>query len=584
MQPYASPQQEMLNRRLPVVIGVLLVICATLIIRLFTFQWLPIEVQREIDAQINANYERNERIIAARGNIYDRNGYPLAVNTFQSGIGVSPTLISDARETATQVGAILGISEVDIYQTIIGSTGWQSIARPVSAEVGQRISDLGILGITVELIPRRLYPQGALAAHVLGFVAGDGETLQGVYGVEGYYQTDLAGRISNQEVSQIPFIVPQDEQIGDEGADIVLTIDRDIQFLVESELLTAVTESGSTGGVIIVMNPRNGEILAMASYPSFDPNTYFEVGDETVFRNPAISDVYEPGSVMKVITVAGALELGVITPEWTYNDQGQINVGGIVIRNATQRAYGSVNTTQVLVNSLNVGAATISTTRMGSTGFYTMMSRFGIGQRTRIDLQGEEAGILRVPGDPEWSESDLGTNSFGQGVSVTPIQMATAVSAIANGGLMWQPHVVHQLIDGSEVFTIQPTSLGRPISAETARIVTEMMVATVNEGIPAASLPGYSVAGKTGTAQIASPLGYEPDTSIVTFVGFLPADDPQVLVYIRLDRPTGYWGSVVAAPIFRRLAERLVILLEIPPDAVRHALAAQGGAVNDVAR
>ncbi len=581
----SSPQQEMLRQRLPVVIVVLLIISAILVLRLFTFQWLPPEVARDFQLRRDANYQRTIRVTSERGIIYDRNGEPLAVNTFQYGIGASPNLISNPRDVATQLAAILNRSELEIYNQLTSDVSWVSIARPVSAEVGQEVARLqqSVRGITREPIPRRFYPQGTLAAHILGFVAGDPQDYRGYNGVEGYYQQQLAGRVRNQDVSTIPFDLPQDIPESDRGSDLVLTLDRDIQFLVETELQLAITQTGATGGTIIVMDPRNGDILAMASYPSFDPNTYFEVTDETVFRNPAISEVYEPGSVMKVVTVAAALELGVITPEWTYNDQGFIDIGGIRIENAERRAYGVVDTAQVLINSLNVGAATIAQ-EMGWEDFYRMLARFGFGQPTRVDLQGEEAGILKTPYDDDWSESDLGTNSFGQGISVTPLQMITAFAAIANDGLMMQPRVVYQIVDGSEVYTTQPTALTRVVSKRTADIVTDMMVRTVNESLENAQLPGYAIAGKTGTAEISSPLGYERDASIASFIGFLPADAPQVVVLVKLDRPSGYWGSVVAAPVFRRIAERLVILMEIPPDDVRLAIQSQGGAVEEVNR
>src|SRR5690606_23703558 len=285
-------------------------------------------------------------------------------------------------------------------------------------------------------IPRRSYPQGTLAAQVLGFVNLD---LKGNYGVEGYYQDQMAGQIRDRRVSTIPFEVPQSGWEQHHGRDLILTIDRDIQFLAESQLLSAINSTGAQSGTIIIMNPRNGEVLAMANYPSYDPNTFYEVEDPNLLSNPAISSQYEPGSVMKVLTVAAALEKGTITPQWTYYDEAQINVGGVTVRNWDRAAHGNVDVTQVLVQSLNVGVATIST-MMGPTDFYNMLDAFGIGRRTGIDLQGEASGTLYVPGDAHWSESNLATNSFGQGLAVTPIQMLTAINAIANGGLMMQPH------------------------------------------------------------------------------------------------------------------------------------------------
>lgn len=584
----ALPQQEILRRRLPLVITALILVSIFLLARLISFQFqLPPEVVNYLQSLRNSGYSRTLRLASARGIIYDRHGQPLAVNTLEYEIGISPNLVIDAerREVATQLAALLGKDELEIFQQVSSEDSWVLLARPVSADVGQQIELLDLPGVTIAPVPRRRYPQGTLASQVVGFVAGDASTdnLRGYYGVEGYYQEQLAGQVRDQQVSNIPFDVPLDQELG-RGKDIVLTLDRDIQFLAESQLLQAISESGSNRGSIIIMNPRNGDVLAMASYPSFDANAYYDVTDASSLVNSAISEQYEPGSVMKVLTVAGALEQGIITRDFTYNDQGRLDVGGITVQNWDRRAYGLVDATQILVQSLNVGAATIST-RMGPTNFYNAMRSFGIGRTTGIDLEGEAGGTLYLPGDPNWSESQLATNSYGQGVATTPLQMLVAVNAIANGGLMMQPHVMHQVIDGDTVITSQPSALGRPISAETARIVTEMMVTVVQDGLDGnARLPGYTIAGKTGTAEIPSPIGYEPDASIVTFIGFFPADDPQVSVLIKLDRPSGYWGSQVAAPVFRRLAERLVILLEIPTDDIRHALAAEGGSVEEIRR
>jgi cell division protein FtsI/penicillin-binding protein 2 len=354
--------------------------------------------------------------------------------------------------------------------------------------------------------------------------------------------------------------------------------------LAESELQLAMTETSATGGTIIIMNPRSGDILGMASLPSFDPNAY-QASNANDWRNSAISEQYEPGSIMKVLTIAGALDSGTITPQWTYNDQGSLDVGGITVENWDRKAHGVVDTQGILVQSLNVGAATVSLD-MGPTNFYNRMLKFGMGRLTGVNLEGEATGTMHIPGDSDWSESNLGTNAFGQGLAATPLQMITAISAIANDGLMMQPNIVQKIVTGDQTIPAQPIALGRPITAETAHIVRDMMIAVVRDGLDSdAQLAGYTVAGKTGTAEIPTPVGYRSDAWIMTFVGFLPADDPQVIVLIKLDEPTtGRWASQVVAPIFRRLAERLVVLMEIPSDDVRLALTAQGGDVNDIQR
>lgn len=563
-----SPQQATIQSRLPFVIIFLMSMAGFLLIQLANFQFYPREVSQELELRGNASANSIRRIPAERGLIYDRDGEPLAFNALQYGVGISPNLVSDPRRLATELALILEKDEFDLYQTMTSDEDWVLIDRPIQAEQGQAIADLDEISLTIEPIPRRFYPQGALAGHVIGFVIEDGA--KGVMGVEGSYNDTLAGRVLDQTVSNIPFDLPEEETTDQKGQDIVLTIDRDIQFWVESELQLAIDETGSTRGTIIVMNPNNGDILAMASQPQFDPNNVSDIEDPDLLRNPAITDVYEPGSVMKVLTVASALEKGTITPDWTYNDQGTLELGGIVIENWDNNAYGVVDVAQVLINSLNIGAANIAL-EMGTDDFYSMMRSFGLGQPTGIDLYNEQSGIIKVPGDSDWSESDLGTNSFGQGVAVTPLQMITAFAAIANDGIMRQPRVVKQIITEDGIQEAQPITIRRVISAETANIVTDMMVRTVNEGVPQAVLPGYTIAGKTGTAEIPTAIGYEDD-SIVTFVGFLPADNPEVVVLVKLDRPDAYWGSQVAAPVFKRLADRLVILLEIPVDGVRQTL------------
>jgi cell division protein FtsI (penicillin-binding protein 3) len=581
--------QETIRRRLPWVIAAMVVFGGYLVIRAASFQYLSPAELEYIDSLRAANYGGIERIASDRGRIFDRDGQPLAVNVIQYEIGLSANLISNPRRTATQLAAILipagfaELTEVRIAELIATRQPWVLLARPVAADVGQRIADLDILGVRINPIPRRSYPQGILAAQVVGFVAGDGDNRSGYYGVEGYYEDQLAGRIRAQEISDLPFDVPDTSEL-ERGKDLVLTIDREVQFIAETELQRAIDSTGASGGTIIIMNPRNGDILAMASSPSFDPNAYGNA-DQNQLDNPAVSAQYEPGSVMKPITVAAALDNGTIPADWTYVDQASIEVGGVVIENWDRRAHGAVDVSQVLIQSLNVGAATLSID-MGPTSFYQAMQKFGFGQATGVDLQGEVNGTLKLPGDSNWSESDLGTNSFGQGIAATPLQMLTAINAIANDGLMYQPRIVLQVIDGGTIINAQPTTLGRPISQATADLVTQMMVRTVNEGVDQAILPGYSIAGKSGTAEIPVPgFAYRSDAWIMSFVGFFPADDPQVSILIKLDEPTsGRWASQVAAPVFQRLAERLVIQLEIPNDETRRLLADAGGTVSGISR
>ncbi len=577
-------QQQIIRQRIPIVMIGVIVLTTLLIFRLVWFQFPQSpRVVAEFAVQRRAFSGNTQIVETGRGHIYDRNGNPLAVNRIQYRVFISPNILANAEQTAADLARILRRDELELYNLLRDRTRVSVFLGVIDAEAWREIRDLNLIAIEMTRIQRRDYPQGSLGSQVLGFVTGLGDEALGNYGVEGYYQAQLAGQVFEQEVSNIPFSLPEDFSAFAGGADLVLTIDRDVQFLAESELQRAITETGAQSGTIIIMNPRNGDILAMASYPTYDPNFFFSVENPALLRNPGVMDIYEPGSVFKVITVAAALEKGIIDENWTYNDQGVFEVGGQQIYNWDRRAYGLANAERVLVDSLNVGVSTISRD-MGPELFYRMLNRFGIGALTRVDLQEESSGIMRTPNDMtgQWNDTDLATNSFGQGLSITPLQMLTAVNAIANDGFIMQPRVVYQMIDGDQIITSQ--TVPRPvISANTAHTVRDMMVSVVENGIDnRARVPGYSIAGKTGTAEIGSPLGYETDAWIMSFVGFLPADDPQVSILIKLDRPTsGRWASEVAAPVFSRLVRRLVILLEIPNDDIRRALAEAGVSIGE---
>ncbi len=575
-----SIQQDMLRQRMPYVLFGVIFVVAVLFLRIIQFQFpQDPRVEREFALARQANAGRVERFESDRGRIYDRDGEPLAVNTREFRIGISPNLVSDPQQTANDLARILNLDPLELFTSIRDSNESYIYLATVDPDTWREIDALGLnLAIREERIQQRFYPQGTLACQILGFVGGVGEDAQGYLGVEGRYDGELAGGITDEEVSSLPFGVPEDlSALVGPGMDLVLTIDRDIQFLVERELLTAVESTGSTGGSIIVMDPNSGDVLGMASYPSFDCNAYAEVSDQSLLVNPAVSNAYEPGSAFKVVTVAAALQSGIISPDWTYFDEGRLDIGTDPVLNWDRNAYGLTNLTGVVVNSLNVGTATIAL-EMGWESFYTMLDEFGMGQLTQVDLQGEAEGSLRVPGDSLWSESDLARNSFGQAISVTPLQMLTAVNAIANDGVMMRPRVVSQIVEDGAVTDVSIRPLRTPISTANANLVTRMMVEAVEVGLDeSARLPGYTVAGKTGTAEIPFALGYRNDAWIMTFVGFLPADDPVVSVIIKLDEPTsGRWASQVAAPVFRSLAERLVVLMEIPDDNVRRSLAAGG--------
>ncbi|MBK8431391.1 MAG: penicillin-binding protein 2 [Chloroflexi bacterium] len=499
-----------------------------------------------------------------RGIIYDSNGTVLAANGADYQIGASPALIINPEEVATQLAPILNLSRYDILALLESNYPFVTLSGRVSAEVAEAIRALDYDGLQIDPMPRRIYPQGELLCHVLGYTDFDGI---GGAGLEGYYQAELAGEAARAQINISP-LTQQENVIAREGSDLVLTIDRTVQHTVEEHLRNAISQYRAESGTIIVMDPRTGAIVAMANWPCYDPYRFYEA-DRDLLQNPAISQQYEPGSVMKVVTMAAALDSGAANLQSTYYDSGVIELGGYPMYNWDRSAPGTTTMSTILARSLNVGAATLAVW-MGTDTYYTYMERFNFGRRTGIDLAAEAAGQMLRPGDELWTETSLGTNSFGQGMATTPLQMLLSVSALANDGYLMQPYVVEEIRTGNQVLAHQPTVLSRPIRPEIAHQVTAMAVNAVNTEVWQAQLAGYTVAGKTGTAQIPENGIYHATETIASFVGWFPADKPELVVLIKLDRPQASpWGSDTAAPTFMEMATDLVVLMGIPPDDVR---------------
>lgn len=538
-----------------------------------------------------------------RGRIYDATGHLLAVDQPLYHICCNPYDYQDSQQKiafARQVGPIIGMAESDVVREIDQAITTDQHNKAEIARLKQAGEDLGRLanwpaqkkleylrlatyltadqvdalpegaGVFTETMMVRAYPQAKLAAHVLGFVAwmANGENY---YGIEQYYSKELTGKPGHTwphgtSDSGGARIVPAVN-----GMDVGLTINRAVQYETERVLRDTVQREQADGGTIIVMDPRTGAILAMANEPTFDPNHYGDYPAESL-ANTAISEPYEPGSVFKIITMAAALDSGTVSKNDTFYDHGKIDVGGEFIMNHDRQAYGPSTMTELMVHSLNVGAVYLAK-QMGGPTFYEYVHRFGFGQITDIDLANENAGQVRTPGDPNWYEVDLGTHAFGQGLDVTALQMISAVSAVANDGLRMKPYVVKEIRGGDEIQTIAPKSVRQVIEPEVAHDLTDMLVATVRNAYPQAAPAGYTVAGKTGTAQIIVGRAYAEAASAVvaSFVGYCPANDPRFVVLVKLDRPkVNVWGSTAAVPAFRALAERLVALLDVPPDAQRY--------------
>ena len=535
------------------------------------FRWQVLEHQTFL-TWAEEEHQAEVSIRPRRGAIYDRNGFLLAADTFQYAISASPPMISDPQATADRLYPLLGMSRDETLSALASDVPWVHLARGVPQPLGETILEWDITGIQVESQPKRVYPAGTLAAHLLGFV---NDNDNGFYGIEGYYDAMLRGTPGLSQGERDPFgssipIGPGQYIPPRDGKSLVLTIDRTAQYIVERELADAIVRYQAASGTVVVLDPKTGAIIAMASWPTFDPN-HFADTNEMLFPDPAVSEQYEPGSVFKVITLAAGLDSDIIAPETSIYDGGIIEVGGRTIYNWDRQPHGTVDMTTVLGKSLNVGAAQIAV-MMGKERFYTYVRRLGFGRITEVDLDSEGPGTLKAPGDLDWHESDLGTNSFGQGIAVTPLQMTAAMAVVANDGLLMKPHVVQQIIEEDRILSVQPTVVRRAILADTTEAMTEMLVTAVTQETELAQVPGYRVAGKTGTAQIPVPGGYHPSLTVASFAGYMPADDPAFVILVVIHKPnTSPWGGEVAAPIFARIAQQLVALYEIPPDDIRFA-------------
>jgi cell division protein FtsI/penicillin-binding protein 2 len=552
------------------------------------------------DARARAGLSLEERLIPERGLIYDRNGTLLATNGTMYFMEVELRQLTDVsrKEIASVLSKVLVLPIEDLYAQL--TFDWPSqgqyrirltrvdpvagrlpivIDPTVAGVLGGFLADPlapDLSGLQLVPTPRRHYPNGSLAGHLLGFVNQEGK---GYFGVEGYYDEWLSGKSIIVRRSYIP---PDAKREVDPpaGVNLVLTIDVDIQQSVEVALQEAIKETEAEGGQVLIMDPRSGEILAMAAWPTLDPNAYEpwleKAQEDESAITPAVAAQYEPGSTFKILTMASALDAGVVLPNDIFIDTGSIEVGGHTIHNWDFSAWGAQTMIGCLRYSLNVCLAFVASDKLKASPFYSYLTEFGIGQLTGIDLAGEVAGQLRTPRHPEWTESDLGTNSFGQGVSVTPIQLLTAAAALANGGVMVQPHVVREIVSTEGVYNPRTTVLGAPVSPEAAHTLTSMLTESLAGETRRAAVQGFILAGKTGTAQIPTDRGYDPKWTIASFVGWGPVDQPRFVVLVRLDKPqTSPWGSVVAAPVFQEIVERLVVLLQIPPNDVA-AMAAGG--------
>ncbi len=529
--------------------------------------WVQVVLAPAYAAKATSQRLRDIELPSRRGTVYDREGEPLAVSVEARTIFAAPNQITETTATAQALAQTLGGDVQGYLDKLHRDSGFVYVGRKVDLDRATALEKLDIDGIGYLDDFRRLYPSGELASQVLGFVGVDDV---GLAGIEAYYDETLQGNSGLVMGERDPRGNPIPGGIQKviepvHGHDIALTIDKDVQYQAQVEIAAAVKKWGAKSGSVIIMNPRNGEIYAMATAPGFNPNEYGKAKASRI-RNRPVTDAYEPGSTLKCLTAAAVIEEGLFTPESKLSLPSTIRVGGRTIHESHDRGAVNWSLTEIVTHSSNVGTVKLGI-KLGEKALYRSFADFGITDKTGIDFPGETTGWL--PPTDQWSPSSIGNIPFGQGISVTPMQLARAIAAIANKGELPTPHFLLEIPNSPEPRRGWP--LKRAISPETAAQVTTILEGVVTEGTGAeAKIRGYSVAGKTGTAQKAQPggRGYTGGKYVGSFIGYAPSEDPQVLVCVTIDEPrNGIYGGTIAAPTFARLTQFTLSHLKIPPSS-----------------
>lgn len=556
----------------------LLVLLGGFGIVLFRLVTLQVLQAAELTAKADRQHQKTVSLEGARGTIVDRNGKVLAMNLEVPSVFGVPTDVDSPAKTARLLSPVLHVRASELEQKLRQDRRFVWLARKLDPEQGRWFERTRIEGIGVVMEGRRFYPKGPLLSHLLGFAGMDG---QGLEGIERRYQSDLQGEkrvtvIQRDAKGRSVFSKGQQaEQAPASGHRLVLTIDEVIQYIVEKELDSAVARAQAKSGTMIVVEPNTGALLALASSPRFDPNALSNLSPDR-WRNRALTDAYEPGSTMKAILAAAAIEEQVMKPDTlVFGEQGSMAIASTVIHD--HEKLGWLTFAQVIQKSSNIGAAKAGMA-LGDQRLHQYLQAFGFGSRTEIDLPGEVTGLLKNP--KAWGRRTVASVSMGQEVGVTPMQMVTAIAAIANGGQLMKPYVVSEIRDAKDEVKRQilPQVRRRVISRETARAVTRILEGVVTEGTGGkAAINGFRVAGKTGTAQKIDPRtgAYSDSKFVSSFVGYVPADNPRLAMIVVIDEPQGEaWGGAVAAPVFNRVGEQALSYLGVSsPEPVKLAMA-----------
>ncbi|MDU4398404.1 MAG: penicillin-binding transpeptidase domain-containing protein [Veillonella sp.] len=560
------------NKRIEYTVRVLLCIAVVLVGRLFFLQIID---KSDLQAKNLSQVQVDRKLQSPRGTIYDRNGRPLAMSVVTKSLYADPKMIKQSpSEVAELIAPYVTMSKEDIVKSLQEDTAFVWIDRMMEPEkskaVAQLIEDKNLEGLNFVEESKRYYPNGNLAAQVLGFVGTDDK---GLDGLEMVLDDELKGGIQKELVAtdrkgNAIFGSVLSKYLPDKGKSVTLTIDASIQFIAERALDKAMEDTGAKHASVIVMDPKTGEILAMANRPTYDPNHYSQ-GSEEDFKNIAVTNLYEPGSTFKPIIASAALASGKWKLDQVYNDKGSFAANGHVMQNWNGEGYGPVRLIDILKFSINTGMAEIGTTT-GADILSKYVRNYGFGSKTGIELPGEGDGILYNPDD--MSKLDVATMSIGQGIAVTPLQMVRAFGALSNGGAMMKPHIIKSYSNsqGDVTSTTETSVVGQPVPAETAKTIVDILEKEVSEGGGTkAMVEGYHFGGKTGTAQKLDTKhgGYLDGQYIASFIGFGPVEDPKFVVLVVIDDPQkgSYYGSQIVAPVFKDIVSQLVRYYQMSP-------------------
>jgi len=544
--------------------GFFLILFVLIIFKLFYFQILKYSSENII------NHISEKKILPERGKIFDINNQPLVLNNNNYKIYLEPKKIKEKNNLIKELSKILEIDETSLSAKIDEKKDWLAIDI-VDKEKKDEIENLKISGIGFEYLIKRDYPEASIAAHLLGFV---GKNYQGddigYFGIEGYYDKDLAGLPgflkSERDLLGRPILVGKQEMIEPEnGRNLILTIDKNVQVIVKEKLAMGIDRYQAESGCVIVANPKTMAILSLVCLPDYDQKKYF-LFSEKYFRNPVISDLYEPGSIFKPLIMAAAINEKKIKPDDFFEEKGPVKIGEYSIKTWNDRYGGKTSMTQILQRSSNVGMVYVGE-KLGKDSLYSYLQKYGFGQLTEIDLQGEVASYLKPKNS--WYPIDFATVTFGQGIAVTPIQMIRAFASIINGGYILRPYVVAKIQDQDGKEKIIKPQVERKVISEISSLIIKKMLIEVVEGgeLNWARPKGYTLGGKTGTAQIPIEGHYDPNKTIASFIGFSPDSSSPFLTLVILRQPkTSPWGSETAAPLFFEIAKELLIYYNIAPD------------------